>query len=57
VPGGKGTVEDVKFQNVVLVGAENPIAITTHYFCEQNKNCNNDVSLNIKNVVIDNISG
>ncbi|KAG0769266.1 hypothetical protein G6F57_000718 [Rhizopus arrhizus] len=57
VPGGKGTVEDVKFQNVLLVGAENPIAITTHYFCEQNKNCNNDVSLNIKNVVIDNISG
>ncbi|RCH79431.1 hypothetical protein CU097_001107, partial [Rhizopus azygosporus] len=57
VPGGKGSIEDIRFQNVKLIAAENPIAITTHYWCEQNRNCNIDNSLSIKNVVIDNISG
>ncbi|CEG69135.1 hypothetical protein RMATCC62417_05263 [Rhizopus microsporus] len=57
VPGGKGAVSDIRFQNVQLYDTENPVAITTHYFCEQNKNCNNDQSLTISNVVIDRITG
>ncbi|RCH80580.1 hypothetical protein CU097_001851 [Rhizopus azygosporus] len=57
VSGEKGAVSDVRFQNVQLYDTVNPVAITTHYFCEQNKNCNNDQSLTISNVVIDRITG
>ncbi|KAG0745835.1 hypothetical protein G6F57_005492 [Rhizopus arrhizus] len=57
VPGGKGAVSDIRFQDIKLFDTENPIAITTHYFCQQNKNCGNTQSLTISNVVIDKITG
>lgn len=59
-PGGKGSVSDIKFNNVELNNVENPILITTHY-CDKNQMnycTNNDkTSLSISDVVISDITG
>ncbi|KAI8878859.1 glycoside hydrolase family 28 protein [Backusella circina FSU 941] len=59
-PGGKGAVQNVKFQNVQLTNTENPIIITTHY-CDKNQMSyctkNDAESLSISDVTIDHITG
>ncbi|KAG2182018.1 hypothetical protein INT43_006944 [Umbelopsis isabellina] len=59
-PGGKGTVKNIKYDNIRLDSAQNPIIITTHY-CdnEQMSSCNADdaSSLTISDVIINNVYG
>jgi polygalacturonase len=59
-PGGKGAVQNVKFQNIQLTNTENPIIITTHY-CDKNQMSyctkNDAESLSISGVTIDHITG
>ncbi|KAI8146087.1 pectin lyase fold/virulence factor [Fennellomyces sp. T-0311] len=58
--GGKGLVENVKFDSLEVTNAENPIVITTHY-CDGNQmdfcNGSDDESLTIRDIIFDNIYG
>ncbi|CAO0794790.1 unnamed protein product [Mucor circinelloides] len=59
-PGGKGSVSNVKFQNVNLPSVENAVLITTHY-CDNNQmsycNGKDDASLTISDVNISGLTG
>ncbi|KAI9031612.1 pectin lyase fold/virulence factor [Phycomyces nitens] len=58
-PGGKGSVSNVKFDNINLQKVDNPIIITTHY-CDNEKSssCNSaSTSLSISGVTLNNIYG
>ncbi|ORY97707.1 pectin lyase fold/virulence factor [Syncephalastrum racemosum] len=59
-PGGKGTVKDIKFEDINLDNVDNPIIITTHY-CDNQKMSyckgNDDSSLSISDVTLSNIYG
>ncbi|CAO3673986.1 unnamed protein product [Rhizopus stolonifer] len=55
--GATGTVDDIQYKNMSLVNVENPIQVTTHYFCQQDGTCGNDKSLSVTNVLIENVHG
>ncbi|KAG2211156.1 hypothetical protein INT47_006275 [Mucor saturninus] len=58
--GGKGAVQNVKFNNVQLINADNPIVVTTHY-CDQNQMAycqkSDSTSLSITGVTVSGITG
>ncbi|RCH82980.1 hypothetical protein CU098_001619, partial [Rhizopus stolonifer] len=55
--GATGTIDDIQYKNMLLVSVENPVQVTTHYFCQQDGTCGNDKSLSITNVLIENVYG
>jgi hypothetical protein len=60
-PGRYGTMDGILFQNIKLNNVDNPIKLTTHYFCDENhtSGCygNDGKSIKFTNVKIDNITG
>ncbi|KAI7887738.1 pectin lyase fold/virulence factor [Mucor mucedo] len=58
--GGKGSVQNVKFNNVQLINTDNPIIVTTHY-CDKNQMSycqkSDGSSLSISGVTVSGISG
>ncbi|KAL0097373.1 glycoside hydrolase family 28 protein [Phycomyces blakesleeanus] len=59
-PGGKGNVNDIRFENTSLQNVESPIDISTHY-CDKERasQCARDdaTSLSFTNIKIKNVSG
>ncbi|EIE81307.1 hypothetical protein G6F46_000475 [Rhizopus delemar] len=58
--GGKGIVEDINYNDIILQNVDNPILVTTHY-CDPNVieycNGNDDNSLNISSIHFKDITG
>lgn len=58
--GGKGIVDDINYNDIILKNVDNPILVTTHY-CDPNVieycNGNDDNSLNISSIHFKDITG
>ncbi|KAG2208446.1 hypothetical protein INT47_010142 [Mucor saturninus] len=60
-PGRPGIVDGVRFQNVQLNNVDNPITLTTHYFCDASHTSacykNDGTAIKFKNINISGITG
>lgn len=60
-PGRPGIVDGVRFQNVQLNNVDNPITLTTHYFCDESHTSacykNDGTAIKFKNINISGITG
>ncbi|GAA5810961.1 hypothetical protein MFLAVUS_004389 [Mucor flavus] len=60
-PGRPGLMEGIRYQNIQLNRVARPIAITSHYFCDENHQSacygNDGTSIKFKNVFLSGITG